>query len=177
VTTIQRYRVLNGILIAALFAGCAWAYPHLPDRIPVHFDLAGQPDRWAARSPWSWFGLPAIALVLALGMHAIAAWSTRRPDLWNVPDKPRFLALTEAERAPIVARMQAFLAAVSAAVTALFCALQWGTYRAATGASALPALSLAAIGAFTVIVMAGAIRLSTSVGRMIRDAEARRAPS
>lgn len=34
------------------------SYPRLPERIPVHFDLTGKPDRWGGR--WMIFLLPLI---------------------------------------------------------------------------------------------------------------------
>src|SRR5688572_30642422 len=100
----QRYRLLNAVLLLALFAGSAWAYPRLPERIPVHFGLTGEPDAWAVRSAGSWFMLPAIAAVLVLVMHALSVYGSAHPETWNLPDKRRFLALSPADQAPIIAR-------------------------------------------------------------------------
>jgi len=58
--------VLAGILMAALlFAVLLFRYPGLPDRLPMHYDAAGQVDRIAARSEV--FDLPVIGLI---------AWAT-----------------------------------------------------------------------------------------------------
>lgn len=169
----SRYRLLNYLLLAALFAGSAWAYPRLPARIPMHFDLAGQPDRWETRSLVSWFLLPAIALALALFMGWIGGVGARNPHTWNLPDKARFLALSARARAPIVERMQAFLAFVSVLVTALMCAIQVSIYQASTGSTTtLPGWMTIGIGLFLLVTVASALRLNASVGRMIRDASA-----
>lgn len=170
----QRYRLLNAVLVLALFAGSTWAYPRLPERIPIHFDLSGQPDRWETRSFASWFMLPAIAAALALFLHAVSPYATRHPELWNLPDKRRFLALDEAAQAPIVARMQEFVAFVGVVVTALLGVIQAGIYRASVGAArGLPVWALAAIGAFLLVVTVAGVRLNAAVGRMVRDAHAR----
>jgi hypothetical protein len=172
--TTQRYRLLNAILILVLFAGSAWAYPHLPERIPVHFGFSGQPDRWESRSITSWFLLPAITAVLALLMHGITLFSVSNPELWNLPDKRRFLALPRAEQAPIIARMQRFIALVAVVATLLLGAIQAGIYRAATGDSqGLPAWVLGWIVASLLVIGIAAYRLNREVGQMVRDADAR----
>lgn len=170
--SIQRARLLNSVLLLGLFAGSAWAYPRLPERIPIHFDLAGQPDAWASRST-GWFLLPMIALALTLFLHAIAAYSTHHPDTWNVPHKRRFLALDAKARAPIEAKMRAFVAWVGVVVTAMMCVIQAAVYQASTGAATgLPVWAMAAIGASVLAMVIGGVRLNATVGRMVRDAEA-----
>jgi uncharacterized membrane protein len=48
---------------AVAFATSLAAYPRLPERIPVHFDFAGNPNGFASRWPGA-FVLPAAMLVL-----------------------------------------------------------------------------------------------------------------
>lgn len=48
---------LAAIVLAIATAVDVALYPTLPDPIPVHFNVAGQPDNWAAKSVWSVFGL------------------------------------------------------------------------------------------------------------------------
>jgi uncharacterized membrane protein len=170
----QRYRLLNAILIVLLFAGSAWAYPRLPERIPIHFGFSGQPDAWAGRSIASWFLLPAITAVLALMMHAMAASGASNPHLWNLPDKPLFLRLPRPEQAPIIARMQRFLAMLAVVVTLLLSAIQAGIYRTSTGASqGLPAWVTGWIAASLLVIGIAAYRLNGELGRMVRDAHER----
>lgn len=55
------------VLIDSLAIVCmvlAWwvafsSYPHLPERIPVHFGLSGEPDGWGGR--WMIFLMPVVA--------------------------------------------------------------------------------------------------------------------
>lgn len=169
----QRLRLLNAILLLALFAGSAWAYPRLPARIPIHFGFSGQADAWASRSFFSWFMLPVIAAALALGLQAIAASAAGHPALWNVPDKRRFLALDADARAPIVAKLREFVAFVSVMVTALLGLIQVAVFRTATGtATRLPAWAMAAVGAALLVMMVAGVRLNAAVGRMVNDAHA-----
>jgi uncharacterized membrane protein len=166
----RQYRLLNAILLLALFAGSAWAYPRLPERIPVHFGFSGQPDRWEARSVVSWFLLPAIAAVLALGLHALSVYGTRHPEIWNVPDKRRFQALPPAAQAPIIAHEQRFMGFVGCVVAALFCVIQAGSYAASNG-GALPVWAVAAIAGSVLVIGVAGVRENREVGRMIREAE------
>jgi uncharacterized membrane protein len=40
----------SAIVVAAAVAMSAVAYPRLPDRLPVHWGIHGEPDRWGSRS-------------------------------------------------------------------------------------------------------------------------------
>ena len=80
-------RLLNLLLLAALLGGSAAAWPHLPERIPAHFDLSGTPDRWVETSWLSWFALPLIAVELNALLYAAAVLSTRDPRRINMPGK------------------------------------------------------------------------------------------
>jgi hypothetical protein len=50
------------LLNLALFAYVGWRYRALPESLPLHFDILGQPDRLGVRSEI--FKLPAIGLLL-----------------------------------------------------------------------------------------------------------------
>jgi Protein of unknown function (DUF1648) len=176
--TTRNYRLLNAVLLLGLIAGSAWAYPRLPARIPTHFDPSGRPDAWEARSPGSWFFLPLMAAAVAAMLYAVSLYAESHPETWNLPDKRRFLALDAFAQAPIVVRMQAFVAQVGVVVTALLAALQAGIYQAATGdARGLDLWVLGAIGAALLVLAIAAIATITSVQRMIREAERRAAVS
>jgi uncharacterized membrane protein len=172
--SIQRYRLLNGVLLVALFGGSLWAYPRLPEQIPMHFALSGEPDRWEARSPVSWFLLPTIGLVMALVLHAMSVYGARRPQVWNLPEKRKFLALHPPDQAPIIARMQHFMAQVGVVTAALFCLIQASIYSASTGGEEwLPLWVTAGIAGMVLVIGVGAVRLNGVVGRMVREAHAR----
>ena len=63
------------IVLAIATAVDVALYPTLPDPIPVHFNVAGQPDNWAAKSVWSVFGLLMVgaAVVVLLTVLSIVA--------------------------------------------------------------------------------------------------------
>jgi hypothetical protein len=52
----------GALLNLALFAYIGWHYRALPESLPLHFDILGQPDRLGVRSEI--FKLPAIGLLL-----------------------------------------------------------------------------------------------------------------
>jgi uncharacterized membrane protein len=66
---------LAAIVLAVATAFNVALYPTLPDPVPVHFNIAGEPDGWAAKSVWSVFGLLIIgaAVVILLTILSIAA--------------------------------------------------------------------------------------------------------
>ena len=53
---------LGLLLNLALFAYVGWRYRALPESLPLHFDILGQPDRFGVRSEI--FKLPTIGLIL-----------------------------------------------------------------------------------------------------------------
>jgi uncharacterized membrane protein len=55
---------LGLLLNLALFAYIGWRYRALPESLPLHFDILGQPDRFGVRSEI--FKLPAIGLLLLI---------------------------------------------------------------------------------------------------------------
>jgi uncharacterized membrane protein len=57
-------RRFTAVLLAAMWVFAAAVYTRLPDRIPTHFDIHGQPDRWGGRG--SAFVFPLIATAVAL---------------------------------------------------------------------------------------------------------------
>jgi uncharacterized membrane protein len=165
------YRLLNLLLLGAFFAGSAMVYPTLPERIPMHFGLSGRPDRWEARSFLSWFALPLIAAAVAGFLELASRYSVRHPQLWNVPDKRRFLELDPEARAPIIAHLQDFMAMVGMMSTALMMLVQFSIYRFATGhGSGLPVYLFAGTGLFLLVLLSAALRMNARVGTMIRDA-------
>lgn len=54
------------LVLAAMFAGAGWAWERVPDPMPVHFDIHGQPDRWGSRFE----GLLLLPLI-AVGLYGL----------------------------------------------------------------------------------------------------------
>jgi uncharacterized membrane protein len=102
--------LLNAGLLAGLLIHAVASYGALPERLPVHFDAAGQPDRWADKSWANWLALPLVAagltalLYLASGLVALAR---RKPRWLSLPHKEKFLALPAAQQQPVWQRLRA----------------------------------------------------------------------
>jgi len=65
---------LVSTILASLVTLVAW--PHLPERMPLHWNLSGQPDRWGSRVEGALLG-PVVILVL-WGLMALLAHRRRR---------------------------------------------------------------------------------------------------
>lgn len=169
------YRLLNLLLLGALFAGSMMVYPTLPQRFPRHFGVSGQPDAWMERSVLSWLLLPIIAAATAALLEVASRASIRNPSLWNVPDKQRFLALTPAEQAPVIRRLRDFMGMTGLATTALMMLVQASIYDAATRSTpSMPGYVLPAAGLFAVILVILGLRMNSRIAALIQDAYRRR---
>lgn len=157
------------VLLIAL-VGWQWIFAlvtkaNLPERYPVHFDIAGQPDRWAT-GPAEWFVLPATATFVGLLLAALGLGASSIPPRFvNVPDRARFLALPRAEQRRVLGRVAGFSATLGVGVEVLLAALQYLIYRAVSGGtpSLDPAVMGACIGGFVVFAFAGTLRLRRQV--------------
>ena len=58
--------VIGGILVALNLIAGFLAYPHLPEKVPVHWNIAGEVDRWGS----SWQGAFMIPLII-LGLYLL----------------------------------------------------------------------------------------------------------
>jgi uncharacterized membrane protein len=62
-----------GLLGGLLAIGFSWGhYAQLPERVPMHFGLSGQPDGWSSRSFVSVMLLPIMSLILGVGLGGMA---------------------------------------------------------------------------------------------------------
>lgn len=145
------------MLQAALWWRAVQWYPRLPDRIPVHFDASGTPDRWTQRNPTEWFLLPAVSLGLLgllLGVGLALPWFARHaPELINVPHKKRFLQLPIKSRIAVLAPTRTFMAWTATLLGAMFLWLIEGSALVATG-------SAATLAVWPTLVVVGLILLS-----------------
>jgi uncharacterized membrane protein len=128
-------RILLWASSLALLVVAAWLWPDVPALVPVHFGADGMPDRWAARSVGSWFGLPLLGLAVAAGLDAVTRWALRNPDApgLNLPQKSDILALPRERRGPVLERVAELAYAVGVACVASFALIQVGTWREAHG--------------------------------------------
>jgi uncharacterized membrane protein len=150
------------------------AYPKLPGRVPMHFDIAGRPDRWSGRS-----GL-IVLLVLAAALTAVlyviialsAKWAAN-PRYLNIPRKEEFLRLPAEKQAAYWAVTREFFAGLAASVNLMFLLILEGTVRIAKGAaSLLPFKALApALVVMALVMGLYTRRLIVMPGRLIRGDE------
>jgi hypothetical protein len=130
-----------GVAALAAAHGAVWWralswWPQLPPRIPIHFDAAGEPDGWAARSVVAWFLAPAIMLFLCALLGAIALWingvARTSPDLMNVPHRALFIRLSPAARCEAVLPVRGVLVWVLVGINVLGLVIVEGMGRVAT---------------------------------------------
>jgi hypothetical protein len=72
----QRVLLLSVLMCAALFAVLCFRYPHLPNLLPMHYDISGQVDRIAPRDEV--FVLPVIGLIAWAANGLVGALCYRR---------------------------------------------------------------------------------------------------
>lgn len=58
-------RLLQILMLLALFAAAAILYPQLPERVPTHWNFAGQVDQYSSKL-FGTFLLPGVALLLSI---------------------------------------------------------------------------------------------------------------
>ena len=113
------------------FGGAAIVWPHLPPRIAIHFGFSGRPDRWVATTWIAWFGLPLLAAAMTLFLLGIDKLLQRSPEMWNVPDRERFLRMSPTEREPIESAVQRLVAWCAVLITCSFIGAELEVYRSA----------------------------------------------
>jgi uncharacterized membrane protein len=124
---------VNTALMLGMVVVAIWVWPRLPDQIPTHFGLDGQPDAWSEKSLLSWFLLPAVAILL-VAMMGVLRWVLPKKPRWvNLPDKTRLTDLPEVARGPVLEMLSGFLAVVQTEMLIIFALIQYGTYRGAMG--------------------------------------------
>lgn len=147
---------------AAMVAYAAAHYAELPERIPVHFDLAGQPDRWAAKSPAQLLLLPGMTLALGGFMSWMGLLLAHAKRALRHPGTERS---AEAQRR-FRAAVGRVLCGTTVLVTAMLAALHVEQLRAAEGHGA--ALGpLVAVWAFasTMLALGGVAWLMVRYGQ------------
>lgn len=168
------YDLLNLALLGMMGMTVAAALPRLPDRIPMHFDFAGRPDRWSGRS--GLLVLVALAVVMTGVLYVIIGLTSRwarNPRYLNIPHKAEFLRLPAEKQAAYWTVYKEFFAGLAAAVNLLFMLILRGTVRIAEGSASLLPFKLM-VPALVVMALAVAYysrRLMVMPGRLIRGDE------
>lgn len=69
----------GAVLMTAYILFMLIVWTGIPERIPVHFDIAGRTNRWGGR------GELIAVLLLAVLLYAGLTWITLNPQVWNIP--------------------------------------------------------------------------------------------
>jgi uncharacterized membrane protein len=80
---------LAAIVLAVATAVDVALYPTLPDPIAVHFNAVGDPDRWAAKSVWSVFGILMIGAAVVVLLVVISIFAARYSARTQADDTPQ----------------------------------------------------------------------------------------
>src|SRR5690242_6969948 len=99
--------VCQWLIAAAMFVAAALVWPNVPDSVPVHFGLSGEPNRYAGKVEGLLL-LPLIALAVVLLLKVLPRIDPRRS---------RFAEFVTAYNLAVLA-IQVFLALLYAAILA-----------------------------------------------------------
>ncbi|MCU0617340.1 MAG: DUF1648 domain-containing protein [Gemmatimonadaceae bacterium] len=174
-TPITPLRIAGAVALVALFGFSIAVFGELPARIPQHFDASGTVTRDVGTSAASWFALPAVAAAT----WALVVWVGTRmpsnPELFNFPQKERFLALPASHRGPVFREMQRMLDATALLVVLIMGAVQLMVWQTAVSGSAgslaqAPFVGIAAILAVSGVSMVRLARAVADAERRLHDA-------
>lgn len=158
---------LNGVLVAIMATFSLWAFPRLPDRYPVHFDIHGSPNRWVNASSPEWF----LPLGIAVLLNAIwLGFGLGIPKLpvkhINLPNKELFLTLPRERQLAVLRSVSRMLFGSALLMNVLLLGVYGMIFAIAqgwmTGPSLWPIVGL--VGAVLVFSVSWTVHLS----RMIR---------
>lgn len=125
---------------AAVWALALVMWDSLPERIPLHFDFHGVPDRWGPPSVANWLGMPILSSIMSIAMGGAAmltaALARHMPGIVNVPDKALWLTLPPDARIRSIASVRTLLSWVGLSLNGLFGAMLVQTSAVAKGTMA-----------------------------------------
>ena len=147
------------------------AYPRLPERLPLHFNMTGQPDRWSGRGGLVvLFLMPLVLTAVFYLMAYLVPRLGAGARTVNIPHKEEFLRLPAEKRAVFWALFREFFAGFAAATNLIFYIFIRGTIDVALGAKSLLPFK-AGLPAFVLLGLLMAFylwRLMTLPGKLIR---------
>ena len=161
-------RLLPWALCLALVLFTAATYSTLPAAIPQHLNAAGEVTRTLPTSWFTWMLLPLIAVVIQGLMTGATLLLPKRPDLFNFPEKERFLKLPPEYRGDVIPRMQQTMDALGALTVLVLFGVQVMLWRVALGHSpsnVFPILILC-----TVVFLPAALVLTARVNTATEEA-------
>jgi len=126
--------VLSAFLLLAMLFFLLFSWSSLPDRIPVHFNGAGEIDRWGGKG--SIIILPAASVL----MYAMLTVISFFPQAWNMP-----VRMTEQNKWALLGLTKSMLLFMKAEILALFLYLTYSTAKAEPLSPALLPVVLALV--------------------------------
>jgi len=169
------------LVLLSMWGFAAWAWPTLPERIPMHFGPGGAPDAWTRKSAAAWFLIPALATVFTL---LLGAWlprlaigmARRNSTMLNMPQRERFRALPEAARVRAVTVVAGWLGWLTVAMQALFSWFLFASWQVAHERwTTLPvAATVVWVAAILALAASLAVASSRAVTREVAAAAAER---
>ncbi|MBM3900038.1 MAG: DUF1648 domain-containing protein [Gemmatimonadetes bacterium] len=113
-------RILPWAIVAVHLLFAIAIYPSLGPTVPTHLDFAGQVTRTRPTSWVEWFGLPMVSVATLVLLQGIGALLPKHPQLFNFPEKERFLRIPRAYHGPVLALMRATLDLTGVIVAVIF---------------------------------------------------------
>lgn len=128
---------LANALILGTISFIFWsAYPILPEEVPVHFGLTGEPDRFVKRGDAELlilFFLPFFITAMTYVLFGVIHFLQRAPHWINLPNKEAFLAMSREEQRPIFDRLKEMMLLIAIGTNTVLWMAVSETLKVATG--------------------------------------------
>ncbi len=111
-------QAVNVAVIAGGIAAFAWLLERLPQEVPVHWNLAGEIDRWA--SPSTHWGLLGIVIFDTLLMWGVIAMIARERWVLPVTDRERYVELQHRRRIQMARLMEWMITGINVAFVVMW---------------------------------------------------------
>lgn len=128
------------IVLAIATAVNVALYPTLPDPIPVHFNVAGEADGWAAKSVWSVFGILIIGAAIVVLLSVLSVFAARYAARTQADDTARQATLrTQVQRTMLTSLLSELSFVIALGISAIELAqrllpgVKWATAASAIG--------------------------------------------
>lgn len=157
-------RFILWALIIGIFAFALGTYGSLPELIPSGIDANGAARGWQKKSLLSWLGPAFLMLLLQLGLEVLRHFIPTKPQLFNFPDKERFLKLPREYQAPVITVMQQTMDIVGLSVVLTFGYVQYLMWLTARGESTGSSVMFLLVGGImmTPLILIFASRITTA---------------
>ncbi|MHB1234401.1 MAG: DUF1648 domain-containing protein [Microbacteriaceae bacterium] len=108
------------IVLAIATAVNVALYPTLPDPVPVHFTIAGEPDSWAAKSVWSVFGVLMIGAGIVILLTVLSVFAARYSARTQSDDTTEQAMLrTEVQRSMLTSLLSELTLVIALGISAI----------------------------------------------------------